>query len=144
MLSIFQSIRNEIKAAFEPADPKRFSTVGATPWNWNGEFEKRDDRKGGPILTNRETQTFEFGQTGLIEIPEYLTELDVQELRKRNLDPNNPAYAICKAYFSKMRFCTKTELAANSGDDYNEGIMPETAAKVLAAFRAYLVDKPTF
>ena len=131
----------ELKAAFAPPDPKRFA-VAAPPPNWFG-GGKVDVKRSGPVLVNERTQTFEFGRTS-VEIPEHLTELDKQELRKRGLDPEQPYYAACKAYFSKRPFCNKEELAANSGGDDWPPITPNTAKNVLAAFRAFLVDKPTF
>lgn len=144
VFSIVLEVWAAVVSEFAAPDPLRFAHASTTPWNWHGENEAKEDNKGGAILVNKERRVFEFGAYSNIEIDEHLNDLDIQELQKRNLDPENPAYANCKAYFSKMRYCTKVELAANSGDEYNEGIKPETAAKVLAAFRAFLVDKPTF
>lgn len=144
MLALFKEIRNEIKAAFAPPDPKRFAHLSVRPWNWNGEYEAKEEKKSGAILVDEIRNAWEFGRYASVEIPDYLTDLDKQGLKKFNLAPDNPAYSNCKKYFSNNPFCTKKELAANSGDEYSEGIMPETAAKVLAAFRAFLVDKPTF
>jgi hypothetical protein len=146
-MNLFSSIRTLISPP--PPDPKRFA-VSAAPWNWNGEYEAKDDgKKGGAILVNEHTKTFEFGQYSGIEIPECLTDLDRQELRRVGLAPDEPYYAKCKAYFAKNPHCKKKDLAANSGGDaelgeYWDKISIHTAQKVLAAFRAFLVDKPTF
>jgi hypothetical protein len=142
--NILTTIRTQISAAFAEPDPLRFAEVGAAPSNWRGELVVKNTPKGGPILTNKDTRTFEFGQYSTALIHEHLTELDKECLQTYNLDVENPAYALCKRYFAANPYCTKTELAANSSDTYTKGISANTAAKVLAAFRAYLEDKPTF
>jgi len=124
-------------------DPMRFAVHSVPPPNWFGELERIKDRTTGAILVNPTTQTFEFGRTK-VEIPEHLTDLDKQGLKNRGLDPANPAYTKCKAYFSKMPFCTKEDLAANSSGPDHEGIKANTAKDVLGAFRQFLVDKPSF
>lgn len=143
MLNIFRHIRAELASAFAAPRPDRYAHLSVVPPNWNGELERKADKSSGAILVNAATQTFEFGRTR-IDIPEHLTSLDIQGLRNRGLDPENPAYAKCKAYFSKMPFCTKEDLAANSSGPDHEGIKPNTAKDVLGAFRAFLVDKPSF
>ena len=122
-------------------DPKRYAAQSA-PHNWNGTVNV-DAKRSGAVLVNQETNTFEFGRTN-VEIPEHLTDLDKKGLQARGLDPENPAYAACKKYFAKMPFCNKQDLAANSSGDDFQGITPNTAKNVLAAFREYLIDKPTF
>ena len=124
-----------------PPDPKRYAAQSA-PYNWNGTVNV-DTRRGGAKLVNEKTNTFEFGLSS-VEIPEDLTDLDKKGLQARGLDPENPAYAACKKYFAKMPFCNKQDLAANSSGDDFQGITPNTAKNVLAAFREYLIDKPTF
>lgn len=141
---MFTSIIREIRAAFSPPNPKRFAHLSVYPTNWNGENEGKTETRGGPILVNQTTKTFEFGQYANIEIPPYLTALDIKELRARDLNPDNPAYTKCKEYFSKNPYCTKKELAAESKGEYHDGISINTAEKVLAAFRMYLEAKPTF
>lgn len=137
MLSFFRSI-------FATPDPMRFSGESMPPPNWFGELEKAPVKdRSGAILVNPATNTYEFGRL-TVDIPEHLTAKDCEELRKRGLNPDNPAYAACKRYFSKMPYCTKVELAANSDGPDFEGITQHTAKDVLAAFRAFLVDKPTF
>jgi len=143
MTNPIRAIFKEFQAAFAPADPMRFAVHSQPPPNWFGELERKADRTTGAILVNEQTNTYEFGRTK-VEIPEHLTSLDIQGLKNRGLDPSNPAYAACKAYFSKMPFCTKDDLAANSGGADFEGIKPNTAKDVLGAFRAFLVDKPSF
>ena len=143
MLNPFRHIVKEFQAAFAPLDPMRFAEYSAPPPNWFGELERKIDRSTGAILVNADTNTYEFGRTK-VEIPEHLTALDIQGLKNRGLDPTNPAYAACKAYFAKMPFCTKDDLAANSGGPDFEGIKANTAKDVLGAFRAFLVDKPSF
>lgn len=143
MLHLLTTIRNKIKAAFASPDPMRFAGHSRPAPNWFGELERVNDRSTGAILVNASTNTYEFGRTK-VEIPEHLTALDIQGLKNRGLDPNNPAYAACKAYFSKMPFCTKEDLAANSSGPDHEGIKANTAKDVLGAFRAFLVDKPSF
>lgn len=142
-MNLFTRIRQELRATFGPQDPMRFAGHSNPPQNWFGELERKQDRTSGAILVNKDTQTFEFGRTK-IDIPEHLTDLDIKGLQNRGLDPTNPAYAACKAYFSKMPYCNKDELAANSGGPYHEGIKANTAKDVLGAFRAFLVDKPSF
>jgi hypothetical protein len=139
-----------IKSIFKPPtqDPKRFA-VAAAPHNWNGDAVAKQTTKGGPILVDQHRQVFEFGLYSNIDIPEHLTELDKQELRRHKLAPEKPYYAKAKAYFSKNPNCTKEDLAANSGStpddpEYFEQISINTADKVRQAFRAFLVDKPTF
>ena len=149
MLHLLTHIRNEIQAAFAPPDPKRYAHMSVKPWNWDGEFEGKTDIKGGAILVNKTTQTFEFGQYANIKIEDYLTALDIQELRARKLNPDNPAYTKCKEYFSKNPFCNEKDMAPMSvGDqskgEYFAGVSINTCEKVLAAFRAYIEDKPTF
>jgi len=144
MTNPLRTIFKEFQAAFATPDPKRFATTSATPWNWNGEHSGKEMPKGGAILVNEERRVFEFGRYSSEEIEEHLTDLNKQCLRKYNLDPEQPYYAQCKRYFSKNPYCTKKELAANSGGDHFDPIKPDTAAKVLAAFRVGLVDKPTF
>lgn len=143
MLQFLTHIKSEFQSAFAAPDPMRFASESVPPPNWFGELERKKDRSTGAILVNEETNTFEFGRTR-VDIPEHLTALDIQGLINRKLDPNNPAYAKCKAYFSKMPFCTKDELSANSSGDGFDGIKPNTAKDVLGAFRAFLVDKPSF
>ena len=126
---------------YEKPDPKRYA-VESAPHNWNGTVE-HTGKKSGAVLVNANTNTFEFGRTN-IEIPEQLTDLDKKGLQARGLDPENPAYAACKKYFAKMPFCNKQDLAANSSGDDFQGITPNTAKNVLAAFREYLIDKPSF
>lgn len=140
---MIRALINDLKAAFAPPDPKRFAVHSVPPPNWFGELEHKVDRTSGAILVNKDTNTYEFGRTR-VDIPEHLTDLDIEGLRKRGLDPENPAYAACKRYFSKMPFCTKEDLAANSGGPDHEPIKANTAKDVLGAFRAFLVDKPTF
>jgi hypothetical protein len=139
----FATILNEVRAAFAQPDPMRFASLSVPPPNWFGELERKVDKSTGAILVNKDTNTYEFGRTR-VEIPEHLTDLDIKGLQNRKLDPTNPAYAKAKAYFSKMPFCTKEDLAANSSGPDHEGIKPNTAKDVLGAFRAFLVDKPTF
>lgn len=139
------SLFSEIKAVFAPQDPKRFSSGIVAPPNWFGELEsKPKDIKGGAILTDAVRNVFEFGRYADEDIPEHLTDFDKSNLRKYNLDPEQPYYTKCKAYFSKNPYCKKAELSANSSGEYHEGISVETAGKVLAAFRVGLVNKPTF
>lgn len=142
-MGAFHDILTTLKTAFAPPDPMRFAGHSIPPPNWNGELERKADRTTGAKLVNEKTNTYEFGRIG-IDIPETLTDLDKQGLKNRGLDPNNPAYAACKRYFAKMPFCTKDDLAANSSGPDHEGIKPHTAKDVLGAFRAYLVDKPSF
>lgn len=147
-MNILTRIKQELKATFGPQDPMRFAVHSVPPPNWFGELERKQDRTSGAILVNKDTQTFEFGRTK-VNIPEHLTALDIKGLQSRGLDPNNPAYTACKAYFSKMPFCVKEELAANSSGKLPdgtpfEGIKANTAKDVLGAFRAFLVDKPSF
>jgi len=59
-----------------------------------------------------------------------LTDRDVHELEKRNLDPYNPAYAAAKEMFSRNPQTTKGEIHAAI-----PVIAKETAKDVLAAFR---------
>lgn len=140
MISFLTTIRSLINPP--PADPKRFAPTVA-PFNWNGDAVAKPGKGSGAILVNRETNTYEFGRHD-VQIDPNLTDLDIKGLQKRGLDPTNPAYAKAKEYFAKMPFCTKDELAANSSGDGFEGIKPNTAKDVLGAFRAFLVDKPTF
>lgn len=143
MLNLLQNIRKEFQAAFAQPDPMRFAELSQPAPNWFGELERKADKSTGAILVNKDTNTYEFGRTR-VEIPEHLTPLDIQGLQNRKLDPTNPAYAAAKAYFAKMPFCTKEDLAANSSGPDFEGIKPNTAKDVLGAFRAFLVDKPSF
>ena len=143
MLHLLTTLRNKIQAVFAPPDPMRFAGHSQPAPNWFGELERKVDKSTGAILVNASTNTYEFGRTK-VEIPEHLTALDIQGLKNRGLDPANPAYAKCKAYFSKMPFCTKEDLAANSSGPDHEGIKANTAKDVLGAFRAFLVDKPSF
>lgn len=138
------SLFSDIRAALfpPPPDPKRFAPK-SPPFNWHGDQVRVSAPKSGPVLVNPVTQTFEFGRT-LPEIAEYLTDLDRAGLRKRNLNPDNPAYAAAKAYFSKMPFCGPEDLATNSAGIDHEGISAGTAKDVLAAFREFLEGKPTF
>lgn len=137
------NLLSALKSAFATPDPMRFAHLSEPAPNWFGELERKADKSTGAILVNAATNTYEFGRTK-IDIPEHLTPLDIQGLKNRGLDPANPAYAACKAYFAKMPFCTKEELAANSSGPDFEGIKANTAKDVLGAFRAFLVDKPTF
>lgn len=139
MMTALSDILNLFKGC--SPDPKRYAAESA-PHNWNGTVNV-DTKRSGAVLVNPETNTFEFGRTN-VEIPEHLTDLDKKGLQARGLDPENPAYAACKAYFSKMPFCNKQDLAANSSGDDFQGITPNTAKNVLAAFREYLIDKPSF
>ncbi len=146
---ILLEIKDAVAYSFAPQDPKRFATTGATPWNWNGEYEGKIETKGGAILVNKTTQTFEFGQYSNIKIEPYLTALDIQELRARKLNPDNPAYSKCKEYFAANPFCNEKDMAPMSAGDqsqgeYFAGVSINTCEKVLAAFRAYIEDKPTF
>lgn len=134
---------NFLTRLFQKPDPKRFAHLSTPAPNWHGELVGVKRKETGPVLVNKETVTFEFGRTD-VHIEPHLTALDIQELKNRRLDPTNPAYAKAKAYFSKMPFCTKEDLAANSGGLDFEGIKPNTAKDVLGAFRAFLVEKPTF
>ena len=140
---------SEIRAILNPPppDPKRFA-VASAPFNWNGEAVTKGGKTTGAILVNQQTNTYEFGHLS-VDIDPNLTDLDRKGLQNRKLDPTNPAYAKAKAYFAKMPFCSKEDLAANSGGILPdgtpfEGIKPNTAKDVLGAFRAFLVDKPTF
>lgn len=147
--SILKEITAAIRSEFAPQDPKRFAHLSVKPWNWNGEFEAKEDKKGGAILVNRSTNTYEFGQYANIKIDEYLTALDIQELRARKLNPDNPAYTKCKEYFAANPYCNEKDMAPMSvGDqskgEYFAGVSINTCEKVLAAFRAYIEDKPTF
>ncbi len=144
-MTLFAAIKTLISPP--PPDPKRFA-VASAPFNWNGEAVTKGEKKTGAILVNQQTNTYEFGRLS-VDIDPRLTDLDIKGLRDRNLDPTNPAYAKAKEYFSKMPFCSKEDLAANSGGILPdgtpfEGIKPNTAKDVLGAFRAFLVDKPTF
>jgi len=141
MMGAIHDLISTIKGAFSEPDPKRFA-LSAPPPNWNG-VKVDTGKRSGAVLVNERTNTFEFGRTN-VEIPEHLTELDKRGLQARGLDPENPAYAACKAYFSKMPFCNKQDLSANSSGDDFPGITAHTAKNVLAAFREYLIDKPTF
>lgn len=143
MLHRFRAILNDVRAAFAEPDPLRFAHMSTPAPNWNGELVGVRKQASGPVLVNKETVTFEFGRTD-VHIDPFLTALDIQELRKRKLDPDNPAYATAKSYFAKMPFCNKEDLAANSGGPTHEAIKPNTAKDALGAFRAFLVDKPTF
>lgn len=135
-----------IKSAFAPPDPMRFAHLSEPAPNWFGELERRPDKSTGAILVNAKTNTYEFGRTK-IDIPEHLTPLDIQGLRNRGLAPDgdfSESYAACKVYFSKMPFCTKYDMAANLKAGGFKELSPETIKDVLAAFRAFLVDKPSF
>jgi hypothetical protein len=141
MMGAIHELINTIKSAFAEPDPKRFA-LSAPPPNWNG-VKADTGKRSGAVLVNERTNTFEFGRTN-VDIPEHLTELDKAALSKRGLDPGNPAYTACKAYFAKMPMCDRKDLAANSGGEDFPGITAHTAKNVLAAFREYLIDKPTF
>lgn len=135
-------IFNEIKAAFSTS-PKRYAPPAAPP-NWFGELEGRKQPKAGAVLVDSRTRTFEFGRT-IEGISPHLTEADRASLAKRNLDPDNPAYARCKEYFAKMPFCGKKDMAAASADEFGlGGISANTAKDVLGAFREFMVAKPSF
>lgn len=140
MKTIISALRDLLKPP--PADPRRFAQE-APPWNWHGDAETGMGKKSGPVLVNQRTQTFEFGRI-VNGVPPFLTDLDRAELRARDLNPDNPAYARCKEYFSKMPFCTAKEMAANSGGPDFEGLKASTCKDVLAAFRVGIVEKPTF
>ena len=147
--AIFSEIKEAIASAFAEPDPLRFAHLSTYPANWNGELEGKQSRKGGAILVDEVRSVWEFGEYANVKIEDYLTAIDIQELRARKLNPDNPAYSKCKQYFSKNPFCTESDMAAVSAGDqskgeYFAGVSPNTCEKVLAAFRAYLVDKPTF
>lgn len=147
MWGIIKEIRAAVLSEFASPDPKRYAV--AAPWNWSGEFEKVEDKRGGAILVNKSTNTFEFGQYANVKIEPYLTALDIKELRARKLNPDNPAYTKCKEYFAVNPYCFEKDMAAMSvGDqskgEYFAGVSANTCEKVLAAFRAFIEDKPTF
>lgn len=147
--SAFSEIKQVVTSAFAEPDPLRFAHLSTYPANWNGELEGKQGRRGGAILVDDVRSVWEFGEYANVKIEPYLTALDIQELRARNLNPDNPAYSKCKEYFSKNPFCNESDMAPMSGGDeskgeYFKGLAVNTCEKVLAAFRAYLVDKPTF
>lgn len=144
LFGIVREIYAAVRSEFAPQDPKRFAHLSVPPWNWNGEFEAKTETRGGAILVDEVRSVWEFGQYANVKIEPYLTALDIQELRARNLNPDNPAYTKCKEYFSKNPFCNESDMAPMSGGDDFKGLAVNTCEKVLAAFRAYLVDKPTF
>jgi hypothetical protein len=144
-MNFFASIFQEVRGAFTQPDPKRFAALSKPAPNWFGELEGKAPQKQrtGPTLVDEVRSVWEFDRT-IPDIPAHLTAVDIEALKSYGLDPNNPAYSKCKAYFSKQPYCTKADLAANSGGDDHEGIKAHTAKDVLAAFRKSVVGKPSF
>ncbi len=147
MINPLRHIFQEFQAAFAPPDPMRFAVHSSPPPNWFGELERKVDRTtSGPVLVNQQTNTYEFDRARVDVLPD-LTDLDKKGLRARGLNPDGdfkPAYEAAKRYFSKQPFCKKEALAANSVTDEHPGFTIHTAKDVLAAFNAFLVDKPSF
>lgn len=144
-MRIFASIFAEFRGAFTTPDPMRFAGMSQPAPNWFGELEGKAKQKqtSGPTLVDEVRSVWEFDRT-IPDVPAHLTERDVEALKSYGLDPNNPAYAKCKAYFSKQPYCTKSEMAANSGGEDHEPLKAHTCKDVLAAFRKSVVGKPSF
>jgi hypothetical protein len=122
-----------MKLFFTRQDPKRFANAFEYAPGFHGELEGAKDPKSiyekVLIDNNRNVIFTDKDPFAGIEISASLSEKDIMWLRKKNLDPTNPAYSKAKAYWAKNPACDKKDLAeaANIGK--------ETAKDVISGFR---------
>lgn len=127
---------NLLNYIFPKPDPLRYALHEA-PKGWNPPPEVRAKKRSdnSVFVIDETTRTFGFSdkpfEKALQNLPETLTEADVQELAARELDPYNPGYAAAKAIFAVNPGVTKKELY-----EAVPGVAKETFKDVLAAFRA--------
>jgi len=138
------SLFSEISAAFReltaPPDPKRFAPSDV-PIGWI-EIQKPREKPTGSTIYELDDSGTRFGFTDKPfdgEKPaSKLTDRDIHELEKRNLDAYNPAYAAAKEIFSRNPQITKGDVHAAI-----PAIAKETAKDVLAAFRKAANPSPS-
>lgn len=125
-------------------DPKRFAAVSEYIPNWNGENVgmRSKGTVNDRVHIDDTTRQVEFTDGANpysgIDIPAHLTDKDVEWIRGKKLDPNNPKYTKAKAFFSLRPWCNKEEMAEASG------IAAETAKDLIPGFkRAISHHSPT-
>jgi len=139
-MNLFSAIRNAINPP--KADPLRFAGTVQYIAGWNGELE---GIKGRSNVNDRvridDGGIVEFldgaNPYSGVEIPKYLTSRDKVEIRKKNLNPDNPKYQDAKAYFALHPSCQKEDMAAacNIGDG--------TAKDLIPSFKRAISPSPT-
>lgn len=139
-MKLFAAITAAFREITAPPDPKRFAPAGV-PTGWH-EVKKPAKKYSGSTIYALDNSGTRFGFTDkpfeASERPETaLTDLDIHELEKRNLDAYNPAYAAAKEQFSRNPKMTKGDLHAAI-----PSIAKETAKDVLAAFRKAAIPSP--
>lgn len=121
---------------FAKPDPKRFAPA-EVPAGWipPPEVKARKRSGDGIYIIDEASNTYGFAdkpfETVYNNQPETLTDRDIAELSKRNLDPYNPAYAAAKKLFVANPGISKSDLSAQI-----PGVARETFKDVLASFRA--------
>ena len=132
------SIWSDIKAAFAPPDPKRFSYLGEATPGWGGELagmpRKARERVEERVIINHESGRVEFREQGMqhIDVPAELTAWEREMIaggwNRKKYDPNNPLYSKAKAIFADYPQITRIELAEKSG------VNPDTMKDIHAIF----------
>jgi hypothetical protein len=121
------SILSEIRQAFAPRDPLRFSHLGTPIPGWHGEFagmpraarSRIEDR----VIIDRDTGRVEFNEQGMshVDVPPELTAWEREMIAgkwwggKKKYDPNNVLYSKAKAVFAKNPQISRAELSERSG-----------------------------
>lgn len=134
-MNLLSEIITAVRQITAAPDPKRFAP-GVLPDGWV-EVKKVERKRGNSTIYALDDSGTRFGFTDKpFEVaagkPEtVLTDLDIHELEKRNLDAYNPAYAAAKELFSRNPQITKGDLSKQLPT-----VAKETFKDVLAAFRA--------
>lgn len=130
-MSLFALISNLLNPPAQ--DPKRFANAVPYVPNFKGELVgmKRKGTVNDRVQVEEDGTVTFFDQTGFsgMNITGNLTKRDTEGLKKKNLDPTNPAYQKAKTYFAAHPSCDKKDLANAAG------IGVETAKDVIAIFR---------
>lgn len=134
-MTLFSAIRAVIAELTAPPDPARFAP-DIVPEGWHVVVKKATPIRNPTTIYQTDETGRRFGFTDKPfegdQIRETtLTDRDIHELQRRNLDAYNPAYAAAKEAFSRNPATTKGEL-----HNLLPTIAKETAKDVLAAFRA--------
>lgn len=125
-----------------PADPARFAPA-ETPPGWFGKEAIKSGQRPifeRVVLEREETNTWAFPDPSAfdgVKISPELTAADKAGLKRKGLNPENPAYAEAKKYFAANPGCSKKDLAAATVGHEFAAMKVETAKDVLAVFRAF-------